>query len=67
MSSSINTSIRLNRIQNHSDFELEPIEQQPIIFKKELFSKTLDSPKDNLDLLENYRTIIVKCLYLNCS
>ena len=54
MSSSINTSIRLNRIQNHPDFELEPIEQQPIIFKKGLFSKTLDPPKDNLDLLENY-------------
>jgi hypothetical protein len=67
MSSSINTSIRLNRIQNHPDFELEPIEQQPIIFKKGLFSKTLDPPKDNPDLLENYRTITVKCLYLNCS
>ena len=67
MSSSINTSIRLNRIQNHPDFKLEPIEQQPIIFKKGLFSKTLDSLKDNLDISENYRTVTIKYLYYNYS
>jgi len=67
MSSSINTSIRLNRIQNHPDFKLEPIEQQLIIFKKGLFSKTLDSPKDNLDISENYRTVTIKYLYYNYS
>ena len=67
MSSSKNTSIKLNIAQNYPDFELEPIEQQPLIFKKLLFSKTLDPPKENPELIENYRTVTIKCLYPNCS
>ena len=61
------TSIALNIAQNKLTFKLEPIEFQSIIFKKKLFSKTLNSPKDNSEQLENYRTTTVKCLYSSCS
>ncbi len=67
MSAAQSTSIRLNIAQNYPGYKLEPIEQQPIIFEKGLFSKTLDPPKDNLELLENYRTVIINCLYTNYS
>ena len=66
MSTSQNTSVKLNIAQNSPDFELEPLDQQSIIFKKGLFSKTLDPPKESLELLENYRTVTVKCLYSGC-
>jgi hypothetical protein len=66
MSSSQAATIKLNIAQNRLTFELELIEEQSIIFKKELFKKILDSAKSNLEKLENYRTITIKCLYPNC-
>jgi hypothetical protein len=49
-----NSSIKLNILQNQEDFELEPIAQQPPLFKYGLFKKTLDPPKANPEELENY-------------
>jgi hypothetical protein len=63
MSSSQDAIIKLNIAQNRPTFELEPIELQSIIFKKKLFLKTLNSPKDEPEKLENCRSVIVKCLY----
>jgi len=57
---------KLNIIQNDPIFELESIENQPPIFRKKLFIKTLDPPKENLEKPENYRTVTVKCLYPSC-
>ncbi len=54
MSLSKATSIALNIAQNKLTFKLEPIEFQSIIFKKKLFSKTLNPSKDNSEQLENY-------------
>jgi hypothetical protein len=61
------TSIALNIAQNQPDFKLEDLEESLIIFKKKLFSKTLDPPKANPEKLENYRTVTIKCLYKGCS
>ena len=61
------SSINLNKVQNDPKFKLEPLEAQPLIFRKGLFSKTLDDPKDNPEVLENYRTVTVKCLFQGCS
>jgi asparagine synthetase A len=61
------TQIKLNIAQNHLDFKLELIEKQAPIFKKGLFSKTLDPIKENLELVENYRTVTIKCLYSSCG
>ena len=58
-----NSSIKLNILQNQEDFELELIAQQPPLFKYGLFKKTLDPPKANLEELENYRTVIIICLF----
>ncbi len=54
MSLSKATFITFNIAQNKLTFKLEPIEFQLIIFKKKLFLKTLNSPKDNSEQLENY-------------
>ncbi|PVH67307.1 hypothetical protein DL98DRAFT_543220 [Cadophora sp. DSE1049] len=62
-----NNISKLNIAQNHPDFKLEPIENQPLIFKKELFPKTLDPPNSNPEKPENYRTVTIKCLYPNCK
>jgi hypothetical protein len=61
------TSIALNRAQNESDFELEPLEEAPPIFKKGFCSKTLDPPKSNSERIENFRTVTIKCLVKNCK
>ncbi len=61
------SSIALNIAQNQPNFELEPLEAQPSIFKNKLFSKTLDKPKDNPEILANYRTVTVKYLYPGCK
>jgi hypothetical protein len=61
------TSIALNRAQNNSDFELEPIEEAPTIFKKGFYSKTLDPPKNNPEKVENFRIVTIKCLIRNCK
>jgi hypothetical protein len=60
-------SINLNRLQNASDFTLPLLENSPPIFKYELFSKTLDPPKENPERPENYRTVTIKCLYKGCQ
>jgi hypothetical protein len=67
MAGFIKTSIALNIRQNRPEFELEDLEDSPLIFKEKLFSKTLDPPKDNPDKIENYRTVTIKCLYKGCS
>ena len=56
------TSIALNKAQNSPDFKLDSLKDQPSIFKRNLVSKTLDPPKENPEILENYRTITVTCL-----
>ena len=66
MSSSQAATIKLNIAQNRPTFELEPIKEQSIIFKKELFKKILDPAKSNPEKLENYQTVTIKCLYPNC-
>jgi hypothetical protein len=66
MASSKSTISKLNIAQNSPSFELEPLDKQPPIFKKGLFSKVLDPPKKNPELLENYRTVTIKCLAPNC-
>ncbi|PVH70899.1 hypothetical protein DL98DRAFT_521383, partial [Cadophora sp. DSE1049] len=53
----------LNITQNHPNFELELIEEQPLIFKRKLYSKTLNPPKSEPEKPENYRTVTIKCLY----
>jgi hypothetical protein len=61
------SSVKLNILQNQEDFKLEPVSQQSPLFKHELFKKTLDPPKDNLDNLSNYRTVTVTCLFKGCK
>jgi hypothetical protein len=65
-SSAISSAITTNISQNQDDFTLLPIEEQSIIFKKQLFSKTLDPPKAEPERLENFRTVTVRCLYPGC-
>ncbi|XMA11016.1 hypothetical protein WAI453_003807 [Rhynchosporium graminicola] len=57
------TNIPLNREQNNTDFEID-INKLPIIFKKGLFSKTLEP--SNKDPTQP-RLITIKCLYKGCS
>jgi hypothetical protein len=57
------TSVQLNITQNHPDFKLSSLENSPPIFKHKLFEKKLDSIKENPEILENYRTVTIKCLY----
>ncbi|PVH68724.1 hypothetical protein DL98DRAFT_522580 [Cadophora sp. DSE1049] len=60
------TSIFLNIIQNSSDFQLNDAKDSPI-FKRGLFSKTLDPIKENPENIENYRSVTIKCLQPNCK
>jgi hypothetical protein len=60
------TSITLNITQNSSDFQLDELKDSSI-FKKGLFSKTLDPIKENPENIENYRSVTIKCLQLNCK
>jgi len=66
MSSSQNAAIKLNLAQNSPSFEIEPIKDQVLIFKKNLFSRVLDPPKENPEIPENYRTVTIKCLFPGC-
>ena len=66
MLSSQNVTIKLNIAQNSPSFELEPIEEQVLIFKKKLFSKVLDPIKAEPEKPENYRTVTIKCLFPGC-
>jgi len=61
-----NPTIKLNLAQNHLDFKLELIENQSPLFRKKLFSKTLDPLKKEPEKPENYRTVMVKYLYPSC-
>jgi len=61
------TSVALNIAQNSPDFQLEDLESSPNIFKKGLFSKTLNPPKENPENLNNYRTVTIKCLCSGCK
>ena len=61
------TSIALNIKQNSPNFELEPLEAQPPLFKFKLLQKTLNPPKKNPKDLKNYRTITVTCLFKGCK
>ena len=60
-------SIKLNIHQNQEDFELEPISNQPPIFKLGFMKKTLDPPKPNPEDISNYRLVTVLCLYKGCK
>ena len=60
-------SSQLNIIQNNPDFKLEDIKDLAPIFKHKLFEKTLNPPKENPELLENYRSVTIKCLYKGCK
>ena len=60
------SSIKLNLEQNQPTFQLEPLDEAPLIFKEKLFSKTLDTPKENPEDLKNYRSVIIKCLFIGC-
>ncbi|KAH7308320.1 hypothetical protein BKA65DRAFT_485667 [Rhexocercosporidium sp. MPI-PUGE-AT-0058] len=61
------TSVALNITQNSPEFKLEELENSLIIFKKKLFSKTLNSLKENPENIENYRIVIIKCLRPGCN
>ena len=52
--------IALNLKQNSINFKLEPIKNQPPLFKYKFVSKVLDPLNDNP---EDLRTVIVRCLF----
>jgi hypothetical protein len=52
--------ITLNLKQNSINFELEPIKNQPPLFKYKFLSKVLDPPNDDL---MDLRTVIIRCLF----
>ncbi|KAH6714619.1 hypothetical protein BKA61DRAFT_575348 [Leptodontidium sp. MPI-SDFR-AT-0119] len=60
------SSIKLNLEQNQPTFQLEPLDEAPLIFKEKLFSKTLDTPKENPEDPKNYRSVTIKCLFIGC-
>ncbi|CZT10602.1 uncharacterized protein RCO7_14044 [Rhynchosporium graminicola] len=43
------------------------LDTQPNIFRLGYYSKVLDPPKEDPSILENYRTITIKCLYRYCN
>jgi hypothetical protein len=58
------SSIALNLKQNSKDFKLEPIKNQPPIFKYKFVSKVLDPPNNNP---EDLRTVTIQCLFTGCK
>jgi hypothetical protein len=58
------SSIALNLKQNSIDFKLEPIENQPPLFKYEFLSKVLDPPNNNQ---QGLRTVTIRCLFTGCK
>jgi len=58
------SSIKINLIQNHSDFELRPLNEQATLFKKDYLKKTLDPIQEDP---EDTRTCTVKCLVRACK
>ena len=57
------TQAKYNRLQNSPDFELEPIENQALIFKNQLLKKTLNPIQEDPN---NPRMCTVKCLIKGC-
>jgi len=58
------SSIALNLKQNSINFELEPIKNQPSLFKYKFLSKVLDPLNNNLIDL---RIVIIRCLFIRCK
>ncbi|PMD28751.1 hypothetical protein L207DRAFT_521411 [Hyaloscypha variabilis F] len=56
-------STRLNITQNHPDFRLEPLSEQPALFKLEYLKKTLNLIQENP---EDLQTCTIKCLVRGC-
>ena len=57
--------IKHNLKQNQLTFQLELLNEASLIFKKKLFSKTLDPLKENPENPKNYRSVIIKCLFIS--
>jgi hypothetical protein len=58
------SSINLNLAQNHPNFELKPLNEQPSLFKGGYLEKILDPIQENP---EDIRTCTIKCLVRGCS
>jgi len=58
------SSIKINLIQNHPDFELRPLNEQATLFKKGYLKKTLDLIQEDP---EDTRICTVKCLVRACK
>jgi hypothetical protein len=58
------TKAQYNRLQNHPDFELEPIENLAPLFKNQLLKKTLNPIQEDPN---NSRTCTIKCLIRDCK
>jgi hypothetical protein len=64
---STNKQMQLVLAQNSLDFELELLENQALLFKFEYLSKVLNLKHPNPVDLNDYCTIIVKCLIKSCK
>ena len=58
------TKAQYNRLQNHPDFELEPIENLAPLFKNQLLKKTLNPIQEDPN---NPRTYTIKYLIRGCK
>ena len=56
--------IKTNLAQNHPDFKLKPLDEQPYLFKKGYLGKILDPIQEDP---EEDRTCTIKCLVRGCS
>lgn len=57
------TLSKLNLLQNHPDFKLDPISIQGPLFKVGLLKKTLDPIQEDPTVM---RTCTIKCLVKGC-
>jgi hypothetical protein len=57
------SSIKINLTQNRDDFELEPLEEQPPLYRFKYLQKILDPPQEDP---EDIRTYTIKCLVRGC-
>jgi hypothetical protein len=53
------SSIKTNLTQNRDDFELEPLEEQPPLFRLKYLERILDPLQEDP---EDTRTCTIKCL-----
>jgi hypothetical protein len=56
--------IKTNLAQNHPEFKLKPLDEQPYLFKKGYLGKILDPIQEDP---EEARTCTIKCLVRGCS